>query len=704
MRTAAVLVLSGSVALAQAPATNYDEAKVPPHTLPPLLVMSGGAPVRGAADWETRRTEIRALLESQMFGRAPARPDGLAFAVTDVDRAALGGKAVRKHVSITARGKTFGLLLYLPAAAARPVPVFVGLGFSPNQSVSTDPGIRPAGTWIQHKGSSAIELQPARESSRGSAASRWQVDAILARGFGLATMYYGDIEPDIAGAMTLGIRGTYLKPGQEAPGAGDWGAIAAWAWGLSRVVDYLETDRDVDARRLAVVGHSRLGKAALWAGAADTRFAMVISNDSGEGGAAISRRGYGETVADLNTRFPHWFCADYKKYSGREAEMPFDAHMLLALAAPRPLYVASAEEDRWADPRGEFLAAVAASEVYELLGRKGLATKTMPPVNQPVGETVRYHVRTGTHDITAYDWQQYLDFAERHFGPAIAATPRAQPSRVESRLEILTVATGAREVVWSAQAHFEAPNWSRDGQSLLFNQGGRIYVLPLADRTPRLLDTGTAIRCNNDHGLSPDGKWLAISHTPDKESLIYVAATAGGEPRLVTPKGPSYWHGWSPDGRTLAYCARRDGEYDVYTIPVEGGDERRLTTSPGLDDGPDYAPDGRIWFNSVRTGVMKIWRMDPDGTNQTQMTRNEEYADWFPHPSPDGKQVVFLSYDRAVEGHPANKDVVLRLMPAGGGAPRVVARLFGGQGTINVPSWSPDGRRVAFVSYRLLPE
>jgi TolB protein len=287
---------------------------------------------------------------------------------------------------------------------------------------------------------------------------------------------------------------------------------------------------------------------------------------------------------------------------------------------------------------------------------------------------------------------------------AFAATLPSQTPRVESRLEILTVATGEREVVWSANARFEAPNWSRDGSSLVFNQEGRIHVFPLGDRKPRLLDTGAATRCNNDHGLSPDGKWLAISHSPEKDSLIYVVAATGGQPRLITPKGPSYWHGWSPDGRTLAYCARRDGEYDVYTIPVEGGEETRLTTAQGLDDGPDYAPDGRIWFNSVRTGVMKIWRMDPDGRNQTQMTHNEEYADWFPHPSPDGAQVVFLSYDRAVDGHPANKDVVLRVMPAGGGEPRVVARLFGGQGTINVPSWSPDSRRVAFVSYRLMPE
>jgi len=282
---------------------------------------------------------------------------------------------------------------------------------------------------------------------------------------------------------------------------------------------------------------------------------------------------------------------------------------------------------------------------------------------------------------------------------ASAARPQ-EPPMIESRLEILTLATGGREVVHTARARFEAPNWSRDGKSLVFNQDGRIHVLPLDERRPRLLDTGSATRCNNDHGLSPDGTWLAISHSPQDSSLIFVLPSSGGEPRLVTPKGPSYWHGWSPDGKTLAYCAERGGEYDVYTIPVAGGEETRLTTAPGLDDGPDYAPDGRIWWNSVRTGVMKIWRMDPDGGNQTQMTRNEEYADWFPHPSPDGRHVVFLSYDRSVEGHPPDKDVVLRLMPLEGGEPRVVARLLGGQGTINVPSWSPDSSRFAFVSYR----
>lgn len=414
MKSALLVILLGTVALAQQPPANYDEAKVPAYTLPDLLVMSGGARVRSAADWTRRRTEIQSLIESQMFGRAPAQPGAIRFSVDGVDKAALGGMAIRKHITIETAGRTIRLLLYLPANAARPVPVFVGLGFGPNHTVHPDPGIPLAGTWVPDKTTQAASLQPAQETSRGSAASRWQVETVVSRGYGVATAYYGDIEPDVTGALTQGVRGAFLKPGQNTPGDDEWGAIAAWAWGLSRVADYLVRDTDVDASRLALVGHSRLGKTALWAGAMDPRFGIVISNDSGEGGAAISRRRFGETVADLNTRFPHWFCGNYRQFSGREDQMPFDAHMLLALIAPRPLYVASAHEDQWADPSGEFLSAVAASAVYELLGKKGIGTARMPPVNQPVGDVVRYHVRAGKHDITAYDWQQYLDFADRH--------------------------------------------------------------------------------------------------------------------------------------------------------------------------------------------------------------------------------------------------------------------------------------------------
>jgi TolB protein len=275
--------------------------------------------------------------------------------------------------------------------------------------------------------------------------------------------------------------------------------------------------------------------------------------------------------------------------------------------------------------------------------------------------------------------------------------------RIESTLEIIEIETGRREIVYRAAEHFEAPNWSPDGGYFVFNQGGRIYRLDVGGNRAEMIETGPADRCNNDHGFSPDGRWLAISHSPEGQSLIYVVPAEGGEPRLVTPLGPSYWHGWSPDGSQLAYCAERNGEYDVYVIPAEGGEEIRLTHAPGLDDGPDYTPDGRyIYFNSERTGRMSVWRMAPDGSGQERMTFDDDYADWFPHPSPDGRWVAFLSYDGHVQGHPPNEEVLLRLMPLEGGDPRVLARLFGGQGTINVPSWSPAGDRFAFVSYRLV--
>ena len=271
----------------------------------------------------------------------------------------------------------------------------------------------------------------------------------------------------------------------------------------------------------------------------------------------------------------------------------------------------------------------------------------------------------------------------------------------ESSLEVVSIESGERRVVYRAREEFEAPNWSDDGRVFFFNRKGRIYTLPVTGGKPSRLDSGDADQCNNDHGLSPDGKWLAISHSVRGVSVISVIPSGGGRPRRVTAKGPSYWHGWSPDGKTLAYCAERHGDFDVYTIPVEGGQERRLTTTPGLDDGPDYTPDGKqIYWNSERTGLMKIWRMNADGTRQRQVTIDADWADWFPHPSPDGKWLVFLSYDKAVAGHPPNQDVVLRIIPLAGGKPKVLATLFGGQGTINVPSWSPDSKQVAFVSYR----
>jgi len=272
-------------------------------------------------------------------------------------------------------------------------------------------------------------------------------------------------------------------------------------------------------------------------------------------------------------------------------------------------------------------------------------------------------------------------------------------------LEVVPIDSKDRRVVYHTRDHIEAPNWSRDGEFLVFNSGGRIYRLPVSGGTLVPINTGPATKCNNDHGISPDGARLAISdQTKTGKSLIYTLPLEGGTPKQITALGPSYWHGWSPDGSTLAYCAERNGEFDVYTIPAEGGEEKRLTSAKGLDDGPEYSPDGKyIYFNSDRTGMMQIWRMRPDGSGQEQVT-SDDFNNWFAHPSPDGKWLVFLSYEKDVSGHPANQPVRLRLMPADGGPIQELARLFGGQGTINVPSWSPDSKQVAFVSYELLSD
>ncbi len=313
------------------------------------------------------------------------------------------------------------------------------------------------------------------------------------------------------------------------------------------------------------------------------------------------------------------------------------------------------------------------------------------------------------HTITATSALVSALYADAQQSVPPGAGTNASPG-FEYSLETIHVDTGERTVVYRTRDHIEAPNWSRDGKYLIYNFKGGIYKLPVTANDkpavppgakPQLLETGAANKCNNDHGISFDGKQLAVSSRLDgKKSQIYVLPIDGGEARLVTPLSPSYWHGWSPDDKTLTYCAERNGNFDVYTIPTAGGEEKRLTTNPGLDDGPEYSPDGRyIYFNSERAGTMQIWRMKPDGSAQEPVVA-DEYRNWFPHLSPDGQWMVFISFGKDVipDEHPENRDVMLRLMPTGGGKVRELARLFGGQGTLNVPSWSPDSKKVAFVS------
>jgi TolB protein len=286
-----------------------------------------------------------------------------------------------------------------------------------------------------------------------------------------------------------------------------------------------------------------------------------------------------------------------------------------------------------------------------------------------------------------------------------ATPPAAVKPTLYSTLETQALNSTDRKVVFVTPTRIEAPNWLSDGKTLIYNSGGKIYRIPAAGGKPEAIDTGFAVRCNNDHGVSPDGKTLVISDQSqsDRKSRIYTLPIDGGKPQLVTEKAPSYWHGWSPDGKTLAYCAEREGEFDVYTIPVGGGAETRLTTAKGLDDGPEYSPDGKhIYFNSDRTGRMHLWRMTADGSDQEQLT-DDGFNNWFPHPSPDGKTLVFLSYEKDVKGHPENKDVTLRRMTLADKKIDVLGRFFGGQGTINVPCFSPDGKRIAFVTYQLIP-
>jgi (4-O-methyl)-D-glucuronate---lignin esterase len=397
----------------QPPAANYDESKVGTYTLPDPLRFNDGKPVLTASDWTSRRrAEVLELFATNMFGHSPPPPKKFHYEVFDTDSNALGGKAIRKQVTIFFSDRKDGpkedVLIYIPAVARKPAPVFLILSFGDNQTAASDPAIKLGSAWNPR----TREKTQAPEQSRG----RGQADTerILAHGYAFATVNYADIEPDFKGGWVSGIRPLFLRKGQTEPGPNDWGAIGAWSYGLSRILDYFEKDKDIDAKRVAIVGHSRLGKTVLWAGATDQRFAMVISSCSGEGGASLSRRDYGERIRNLTGAFPYWFATNYQKYADRDDQLPVDMHELIALVAPRPVYVTGGETDRWADPKGEFLACVAAGPVYRLLGAQDLGTDEMPPLDQPIMKTIAYHIHTGGHAITPFDWEQFLKFADMH--------------------------------------------------------------------------------------------------------------------------------------------------------------------------------------------------------------------------------------------------------------------------------------------------
>jgi len=400
---------------------NYDESKVVPYTLPDPLIAQNRTAITDTATWQTkRRGELLELFKSQVYGRSPNSPQGMIFRLTDNDPSALGGKATRREVAIricdTPDSPEIHVLVYIPNGSRGPYPAFLIMNFQGNHELVADPGVTINKRWVWER-KQEVRLLPA-ESTRGASGDmQWPLERVIERGYALVTFDRNEIEPDyLPAGWRRGVRGFYLKQsGRGAFAADEWGTLGAWAWGMSRVLDYLETDSHIDAEKVVLMGHSRIGKAALWAGAQDERFAIVISNNSGEGGASLTRRNFGETLALLARKRPNWFCGNYQRYAGKETELGVDQHELIALMAPRPVYVASAETDRGADPCGEFLAAKHAEPVYRLFGKAGLGVEDPPPLDTPIGDYIGYHQRSGDHGLKAYDWERFMDFADRHF-------------------------------------------------------------------------------------------------------------------------------------------------------------------------------------------------------------------------------------------------------------------------------------------------
>jgi len=381
--------------------------------IPDVLILNNGTKVTTAKQWNTqRRPELIEFFKKEMYGQSPGKPEGMKFRVFESDSNALAGKATRKQITVYFNGKEDGpqmdILLYIPNHIKH-APAIVGLNFDGNQSVINDPAIKMSTSWFDK--TKGVVNNRATEATRGIHAGQWPLEMIIDKGYAVATVYRGDIDPDFDDGFKNGVQALY----PELQNKGDnFATVAAWAWGLSRILDYLETDKAIDAKHVAVFGFSRLGKAALWAGATDERFPLVISNESGAGGAKLFHYTSGERIARIETKFPHWFCGNFKKYIGQDSILPFDQHMVISLIAPRPVYVASAKDDTNSNPEAEFWGAKAADPVYRLLGTEGLPATQWPALNTPSVGRIAYHVRPGGHNVTDYDWIQYLNFADKY--------------------------------------------------------------------------------------------------------------------------------------------------------------------------------------------------------------------------------------------------------------------------------------------------
>ena len=422
----AILLIGAVGALpgkAQEPEPIYEEAKVPDYTLPSLLTLPNGDSVRTAETWwSERRPQLLRRFHDHLYGELPPSPPALRVETYAETPDALGGAATRRQVRLHFTegdgGPHLDLLIYLPNDVDGPVPVFAGLNFAGNHTVEAAPEIRRPDAWVPDWGDVPSDSGRAVDAARGTRERRWPAATIVDRGYGLVTAYYGDLFPDRADGFSESVYQLAPDAADLDPDGGDWSAISAWAWGLHRMMDYAERAGAIDDDRVAAVGHSRLGKTALWAGATDRRYAAVIDNASGAGGSALFRRRYGERAVHLDTSFPHWFCEAFRRYRENESALPVDQHQLLALTAPRPLLVSPKTEDQWADPRGMFLSARHAAPAWRLLGHEGLAADAMPAPDAPVLSRVGFFLRPGEHDLLPADWAVFLDFADRHLGPS----------------------------------------------------------------------------------------------------------------------------------------------------------------------------------------------------------------------------------------------------------------------------------------------